>query len=90
MLDLVGNLKTGFLVMRLIYCCHYDFQPLSWTELGSWLRILMKETSTPKPPEGLEGYMEEVNEYHDIVDDTRNLQMNSIADRQVRYFFCLC
>ena len=49
----------------------------------------MKETSTPKPPEGLEGYMEEVNEYHDIVDDTRDLQMNPIADRQVGNLFCL-
>ena len=41
----------------------------------------MKETSTPKPPEGLEGYMEEVNEYHDIIDDTRELRKPA---------FCIC
>ena len=43
----------------------------------------MKETSTPKPPEGLEGYMEEANEYHDIMDDTKDLETTSIVDQKV-------
>ena len=72
------------LLMTKTFLC-LNFQPLTWTELGSWLRVLMKETSTPKPPEGLEGYMEDVNEYHDIIDDTRDLETDTITDMQVSY-----
>lgn len=58
-------------------------EPLCWSEVGSWLRVLMGETSTPKPPKGLEGYMEEINQYHDIVEETRISDLNSSTDMQL-------
>ena len=46
-------------------------KPMNWTELGSWLRVLMKETSTPEVPDGLVGYMDDTNPYHEAVEVTR-------------------
>ncbi|KAL3861433.1 hypothetical protein ACJMK2_007467 [Sinanodonta woodiana] len=43
-------------------------EPMCWDELGAWLRVLMKETSTPSVPEGLEGYMVYDKHYDDIDD----------------------
>ena len=43
-------------------------QPMSWSELGSWLRILMQETSTIDIPDGLQGYMEDTHPYHEAVE----------------------
>ncbi|XP_060580205.1 uncharacterized protein LOC132736992 [Ruditapes philippinarum] len=46
-------------------------EPINWTELGSWLRVLMQETSTQKTPKGLEGYMDDTHPYHEAVEITR-------------------
>ncbi|XP_052227306.1 uncharacterized protein LOC127842029 isoform X2 [Dreissena polymorpha] len=45
-------------------------EPLSWSELGSWLRVLMKETSTESTPDGLQGYMDDSHPYHEAVEIT--------------------
>ena len=60
-----------------------SLKPLNWSELGSWLRVLMGETSTPKPPEGLEGYMEETHQYHDIKENTASSDQESSTNSQV-------
>ena len=56
---------------------------MCWSELGSWLRVLMRETSTPKAPEGLEGYMEEVIQYHAIDEDTTEADLQPLTESQV-------
>ncbi|KAK3603514.1 hypothetical protein CHS0354_030373 [Potamilus streckersoni] len=53
-------------------------EPMCWDELGAWLRILMKETSTPSVPEGLEGYMVHDKHYDDI--DDLDIDISRLSD----------
>ncbi|XP_052820886.1 uncharacterized protein LOC128246628 [Mya arenaria] len=52
-------------------------EPVSWSELGSWLRVLMAETSTPSTPDGLQGYMDDTHPYHEAVEITRKPQAST-------------
>ncbi|WAR13748.1 hypothetical protein MAR_003853, partial [Mya arenaria] len=47
---------------------------VSWSELGSWLRVLMAEKTTPSTPDGLKGYMDDTHPYHEAVEITRKPQ----------------
>lgn len=43
-------------------------KPMNWTELGSWLRVLMQVTITKTIPSGLEAYMHDTNPYHEAIE----------------------
>lgn len=54
-------------------------EPMNWTELGSWLRVLMQETNTKCIPSGLEAYMDDTNPYHEAIEIMRLSDPNRLA-----------